>query len=81
MQPVDTENEALFPTGNVVDTLQVPGVGEFDASMINAGIPTIFIRADALDYSGTELQTDINADSEALAGLKKSEPQGRWLWA
>ena len=81
MQPVDTENEALFPTGNVVDTLRVPGVGEFDASMINAGIPTIFIRADALDYSGTELQTDINADSEALARFEKSEPRGRWLWA
>ena len=44
MQPVDTQNEALFPTGNVVDTLHVPGIGEFDASMINAGIPTIFIN-------------------------------------
>ena len=76
MQPVDTENEALFPTGNVVDTLQVPGVGEFDASMINAGIPTIFIRADALDYSGTELQTDINADSEALARFEKIRTAG-----
>ena len=76
MQPVDTENEALFPTGNVVDTLQVPGVGEFDASMINAGIPTIFIRADALGYSGTELQTDINADSEALARFEKIRTAG-----
>ena len=76
MQPVDTENEALFPTGNVIDTLQVPGVGEFDASMINAGIPTIFIRADALGYSGTELQTDINADSEALARFEKIRTAG-----
>ena len=76
MQPVDTENEALFPTGNVVDTLQVPGVGEFDASMINAGIPTIFIRADALGYSGIELQTDINSDSEALARFEKIRTAG-----
>ena len=76
MQPVDTQNEALFPTGNVVDTLQVPGVGDFDASMINAGIPTIFINADALGYSGTELQADINADSEALARFEKIRTAG-----
>ena len=76
MQPVDTQSEALFPTGNVVDTLHVPGIGEFDASMINAGIPTIFINADALDYNGTELQTDINADSEALARFEKIRTAG-----
>ena len=76
MQPVDTQNEALFPTGNAVDTLHVPGIGEFDASMINAGIPTIFINADALDYNGTELQADINADSEALAGFEKIRTAG-----
>ena len=76
MQPVDTQNEALFPTSNVVDTLHVPGIGEFDASMINAGIPTIFINADALDYNGTELQADINADSEALARFEKIRTAG-----
>ena len=76
MQPVDTQSEALFPTGNVVDTLHVPGIGEFDASMINAGIPTIFIIADALDYNGTELQADINADSEALARFEKIRTAG-----
>ena len=76
MQPVDTQSEALFPTGNVVDTLHVPGIGEFDASMINAGIPTIFINADALDYNGTELQADINADSEALARFETIRTAG-----
>ena len=76
MQPVDTQSEALFPTGNVVDTLHVPGIGEFDASMINAGIPTIFINANALDYNGTELQADINADSEALARFEKIRTAG-----
>lgn len=76
VQPVDTQSEALFPTGNVVDTLYVPGIGEFDASMINAGIPTIFINADALDYNGTELQADINADSEALARFEKIRTAG-----
>ncbi len=57
---------AMFPTGNVVDDLDVPGVGTFKATMINAGIPTIFLNAKDLGYNGTELQTDINGDSKAL---------------
>lgn len=57
----------LFPTGQLVDTLDVPGIGTFDATFINAGIPTIFLNADAIDYLGTELQGDINGDEDALA--------------
>tara|TARA_S200000501_G_scaffold62465_1_gene53131 strand:- start:486 stop:1676 length:1191 start_codon:yes stop_codon:yes gene_type:complete len=76
MQPVDTQSEALFPTGNLVDTLHVPDVGELDASMINAGIPTIFINAAAVGYSGTELQVDINADAKALALFEKIRTAG-----
>jgi 2-methylaconitate cis-trans-isomerase PrpF len=52
----------MFPTGNVVDTLEVPGVGSFKATMINAGIPTIFLNADEIGYTGTELQEAINGD-------------------
>ncbi|SNS70432.1 2-methylaconitate cis-trans isomerase [Noviherbaspirillum humi] len=57
---------SMFPTGNLVDDLEVPGVGTLKATMINAGIPTIFINADAIDYQGTELQDAINGDARAL---------------
>ena len=65
ISPVDA-SEAMFPTGNLVDELDVPGVGTFKATMINAGIPTIFLNADAINYSGTELQEAINSDDKAL---------------
>ena len=58
---------AMFPTGNLVDELEVPGVGTLKATMINAGIPTIFVNADAIGYTGTELQEAINGDPRALA--------------
>ncbi|MFJ7795503.1 2-methylaconitate cis-trans isomerase PrpF [Pseudomonas sp. NPDC096950] len=58
---------SMFPTGNLVDDLEVPGVGTFKATMINAGIPTIFINAEDLGYTGTELQGAINGDPKALA--------------
>jgi probable AcnD-accessory protein PrpF len=57
---------AMFPTGQLVDDLEVPGVGTLKATMINAGIPTIFLNADAIGYTGTELQDAINSDAEAL---------------
>ncbi|WP_019141533.1 2-methylaconitate cis-trans isomerase PrpF [Noviherbaspirillum massiliense] len=57
---------AMFPTGNLVDDLQVPGVGTLKATMINAGIPTIFVNADEIGYNGTELQEAINGNPEAL---------------
>lgn len=65
MQPVDP-SEALFPTGNPVDELEVPGIGSFPATMINAGIPTIFLNATDLGYTGTELQEAINSAPAAL---------------
>jgi len=66
LEPAD-ESGAMFPTGNVVDTLEVPGVGSFQATLINAGIPTIFLNARDIGYTGTELQGDINEDRAALA--------------
>ncbi|EPJ87670.1 hypothetical protein CFII64_07615 [Pseudomonas sp. CFII64] len=58
---------SMFPTGNLVDDLEVPGIGTFKATMINAGIPTIFINAKDIGYTGSELQGDINGDPKALA--------------
>ena len=66
MRPVDA-TEAMFPTGKLVDDLEVPGVGTFKATMINAGIPTVFLNAEDIGYTGTELQEAINADDKALA--------------
>ncbi len=67
---------AMFPTGNVVDELEVPGVGRVAATLINAGIPTIFLDARDLGYTGCELQQDINADPEALARFEAIRAQG-----
>ena len=67
---------AMFPTGNLVDQLLVPNVGNFEVTMINAGIPTIFLTAQALGYSGTELQTDINTDPMALTKLETIRAYG-----
>lgn len=58
---------SMFPTGNLIDDLEVPGVGTLKVTMINAGIPTIFVNAEAIGYTGTELQDAINGDDKALA--------------
>ena len=58
---------SMFPTGNLVDDLEVPGVGTLNVTMINAGIPTIFVNARDIGYTGAELQNDINSDPKALA--------------
>jgi len=65
MNPADGEG-ALFPTGNLVDDLEVPGIRVFKATMITAGIPTIFLNAEDIGYTGTELQEAINNDEAAL---------------
>lgn len=78
LDPADDGEEggAMFPTGNVVDTFVVPDVGTFQATFINAGIPTIFLNADEIGYSGTELQDDINSNPEALARFEKIRAYG-----
>lgn len=75
IDPADGDG-ALFPTGNVVDDLEVPGVGTLKATMINAGIPTIFVNARDIGYTGTELQDDINADEAALTKLETIRAYG-----
>lgn len=78
LDPADDGEDggAMFPTGNLVDTLLVPEVGEFQATFINAGIPTIFLNAVDIGYEGTELQDAINGDAAALARFEKIRAYG-----
>lgn len=77
IDPVDGE---MFPTGNLVDTFEVPNITEvgkgFEATFINAGIPTIFMKAEDLGFNGTELQPDINSNPVILAKLEKIRAYG-----
>lgn len=75
VDPADGEG-SMFPTGNLVDVLDVPGVGSLRATLINAGIPTIFVDAESVGYQGTELQSDINSDAEALEKFEKIRAYG-----
>jgi 2-methylaconitate isomerase len=72
----DGAGGAMFPTGRLVDELVVPGVGTLEATLINAGIPTIFVSAAALGYTGTELQDAINGDPQALATFELIRAHG-----
>lgn len=78
LDPADDGEEggAMFPTGQLVDTLDVPGVGRFQGTFINAGIPTIFLNAAELGYKGTELQEAINGDAAALARFETIRAHG-----
>jgi 2-methylaconitate isomerase len=78
LDPADDGDEggAMFPTGNVVDTLDVPEIGTFQATFINAGIPTIFLNAEDIGYEGTELQDAINGDAQALARFETIRAYG-----
>ncbi len=79
MDPAADEEGAggsMFPTGNLVDELEVPGVGTFKATMINAGIPTIFVNAQDIGYTGSELQDAINSDPKALSMFESIRAYG-----
>jgi len=78
MDPADDGDAggSMFPTGNLIDELEVPGVGTFKATFIDSGIPTIFLEAAALGYTGTELQDDINGDPAALARFETIRAHG-----
>jgi hypothetical protein len=67
---------SMFPTGNLVDDLEVPGVGTFKATMITAGIPTVFVNAEEIGYTGTELREHINSDPKALERFEKIRVAG-----
>ena len=75
MDPADGEG-SMFPTGNLVDDLEVPGIGTFKATMINSGIPTIFVNAADIGYTGTELQKDLNGNADALARFETMRAYG-----
>ena len=72
----DGAGGAMFPTGHLVDDLDVPGVGTLKATMINVGIPTIFVNAEAIGYRGTELQDAINGDAGTLAMFETIRAHG-----
>jgi hypothetical protein len=65
------EGSSMFPTGNLVDDLEVPGIGTLKATMISAGIPTVFVNAEDIGYTGTELREAINTDAKALERLEQ----------
>ena len=67
---------SMFPTGNLVDDLEVPGIGTLKATMINAGIPTVFVNAADIGYTGSELQEAINGDAQALAMFENLRAYG-----
>ncbi|KZN34294.1 3-methylitaconate isomerase [Pseudoalteromonas luteoviolacea S2607] len=75
LDPADA-NADMFPSGNLVDTLEVPDIGNFDVTMINAGIPTLFFRAQDLGFKGTELQEAINGDAQLLARMETIRAHG-----
>jgi len=75
MDPADGDG-AMFPTGNPVDDLDVPGIGTIKATLINAGIPTVFVNAEDVGYTGAELQGDINEDARALAMFETLRAHG-----
>ncbi|WP_126968504.1 2-methylaconitate cis-trans isomerase PrpF [Xanthomonas arboricola] len=74
----DAEGEggAMFPTGQLIDQLEIPGLGTIAATLINAGIPTIFVNARDLGYTGTELQEAINGDPRALTMFETLRAHG-----
>lgn len=78
MDPSDDSEDggSMFPTGNLVDDLVVEGVGTFKATMITAGIPTVFVNAEDIGYTGTELREQINTDAAALARFEKIRVAG-----
>ena len=85
MEPGADEGEdgaagGMFPTGRVVETLDVPGVGAVEATLINAGNPTIFVEASTLGLRGTELQKDVNSDSGLLARIEAIRACGAVAW-
>jgi probable AcnD-accessory protein PrpF len=72
----DGDGGSMFPTGNLVDDLVVPGVGTLKATMINAGIPTIFVNAGDIGLAGTELQPQVNGDPTRLAMFETIRAHG-----
>ena len=75
LDPVD-QGEAMFPTGNLIDTLDIQDTGLIQATLINAGIPTIFVSAEEIGFNGTERQEAINSNDEALARLELIRAHG-----
>ena len=76
VDPADADEGSMFPTGNLVDDLEVPGIGTLRATMITAGIPTVFVDAEDIGYTGTELREAINGDAAALEKFERIRVAG-----
>ena len=76
VDPADADEGSMFPTGNLVDDLEVPGIGTLRATMITAGIPTVFVNAEDIGYTGTELREAINGDAAALEKFERIRVAG-----
>jgi 2-methylaconitate cis-trans-isomerase PrpF len=75
------EGGAMFPTGNLVDDLVVPGVGTLQSHNDQRRHSDVFVNAKDVGYTGTELQDAINNDSKALACSRRSARTPRSVWA
>ena len=71
VNPAGTLGKGLLPTGNVVDTLDVPGFGQVQVSIIDAANPLVFAKAKDLGLTGKELPDEINGSPEILDLLEK----------
>src|SRR5690349_15063006 len=76
LDPAGGSGLALLPTGRAVDSLEVPGMGRIDATLLNAGNPTVIVDAASLGLTGTEMQPDVNGDRDLLERLERVRARG-----
>lgn len=61
----------LLPTGNVTDTIVTDDGGKYVVSVVDAGIPTVFIRAESLGMSGVETPAEIEGNAPLMARIEE----------
>ena len=70
-EPGGATTGKLLPTGNVIDTLDVPGVGKIRVSLVDAANACCFLKAADLGLTGTEMPEALDASADLLAKLGK----------
>ncbi|MFC9131197.1 4-oxalomesaconate tautomerase [Streptomyces sp. NPDC057099] len=61
---------SLLPTGNTRDTVEVPGVGAVDVTLIDNGQPLVIVAAERMGATGYETPAEIDADNELKARVE-----------